>query len=306
MKEAIVVGLGGIGMNVYVPQLEKLGYRVTTVDPNKPSNYGHVIDVPKTDKYDIAIVCCPNVNHLCAVLELSDVCKTILVEKPGLANAQAWKNTVHRFPNHRIIMVKNNLYRESINTYTTIADNDDLEKIEINWLNRDRIPNPGSWFTNKDMAFGGVTHDLFPHLYCFMFAMLDWPTIQNVTPKTFQMQRWNLDNLGESTDYGKIDKDGFYNVCDYAEAHYMFERLGLPPLPVSLRASWKEGHDDQAIHLYYKGGRKIKLEFGLCPDSAYGKMIEDVMNNKFMGEERQTWIEEDFDHWIHMQLEGFK
>lgn len=306
MKQAIVVGRGGIGMNVYIPQLEKLGYHVTTVDPNLPANYSTVNDVPKTDKYDIAIVCCPNVHHLNAVLELSDVCPVILVEKPGLANSDAWRNTIQRFPHHRIIMVKNNLYRRSIDAFTTIADNDDLEKIEINWLNADRIPNPGGWFTNSEMAFGGVTHDLFPHLYCFMFAMVGWQAMQYATAHTFDMQRWNLDTLGDSTDYGKIDKTGTYDVCDYAEAHYLLPRTGNTPLAVSLRASWKEGHDDQGVHLYFKDGRKIHLETGLCPDEAYGRMIEDVMNNKFMGDERQTWIEEDFDLWIHMQLEGFK
>lgn len=306
MSKAIVVGLGGIGKNVYVPQLEKLGYNVETVDPNTVfADYGTVNDIHKSKKFDIAIVCCPNVHHLNAVLELTDVCKTILVEKPGLANTKAWTNTIQRFPHHTILLVKNNLYRESIHTYMNLLDLEEVSKIEINWLNKDRIPNPGSWFTDSTQAFGGVTHDLFPHLYCFMFALIPFNNFQYVTPKTFTMQRWNLDNIGDSTDYGAVNKNGVYDVCDYAEAHYMIPRENPEPLSVTLRASWKEGYDDQAIYVYYNGGRKLRLEFGFCPDSAYGKMIESAVQNKFMEEDRQTWIEQDFDKWIHMHLEWF-
>lgn len=303
--KAIVVGLGGIGMNVYIPQLEKLGYSVATVDPNVPAEYSTVNDIPKTNKYDIAIVCCPNIHHLNAVLELTDVCETILVEKPGLANTKAWNNVIHGFLDHNIFLVKNNLYRESIHTYMDLLDLEEVSKIEINWLNKDRIPNPGGWFTNREMAFGGVTHDLFPHLYCFMFALIPFHLFNHLIPKTFKMQRWNLDNIDGNTDYGTVNKDGVYDVCDYAEAHYMIPRDHSEPLPITLRASWKEGYDDQAIYVHYKDGRKLKLEFGLCPDSAYGKMIESAAQNKFMGEDRQTWIEQDLDQWIHAHLEWF-
>ena len=73
-------------------------------------DYQSVNDIPKDKEYEVAVICCPNIHHLNAVLEISDVCKTILVEKPGLANTKAWTNTVHRFHNHSILLVKNNLY----------------------------------------------------------------------------------------------------------------------------------------------------------------------------------------------------
>ncbi len=308
MKKALVVGLGGIG-RVYTKQLRNMGFNVSTVDPvyarEAKATYSTVNDVPKDIEFDIAIICCPNVHHLNAVLELTDVCKVILVEKPGLANTAAWNNVVHRFPNHRILLVKNNLYRASIDKYADLVDLKDVAKIDINWLNKDRIPNPGGWFTDSKQAFGGVTHDLFPHLYCYMFALIPFHLFLHILPKTFKMQRWHLDNIGDNTDYGKINKDGVYDVCDYAEAHYMIPRDNDEPLPVTLRASWKEGYDDQAIHVYFKNGSTLNLEFGLCPDEAYGKMIENVLDDKFMGEERQTWIEQNFDKWIHAQLEMF-
>lgn len=304
-NNAIVVGIGGIGMNVYIPQLEKLGYHVTTVDPNLPSNYNTVNEVPKTSRYDVAIVCCPNVHHLNAVLELTDVCETILVEKPGLANTEAWERTIDRFPNHKIVMVKNNLYRDHVNQYASLSDIENISSVEFNWLNKNRIPNPGGWFTNKEQAFGGVTHDLFPHLYCLMYAFFSFKDFKDIIPDVYKLQRWNLNNINKVTNYGVINKDGVYNVCDYAEAHYLLARDNDEPLPITLRASWKEGRDDQAIHIHYKNGGSTKFEFGLCPDYAYGRMIDDTVNEKFMGEPMKQWEELDLDWWIHTQLEYF-
>lgn len=304
---AIVIGYGGIGKNVYVPQLERLGYKVYVVDPVADgATYPTVNDVPKNLKFDVAVVCCPNAHHLNAVLELTDVCKNILVEKPGLANTAAWNRTVHRFPEHNIVMVKNNLYRHDISKYAALTDSlNEMSKIEINWMNADRIPNPGGWFTNEEMAFGGVTHDLFPHLYCFMFAMIPFNLYHGQIGKTFKMQRWNLDTISDNTDYGTINRGGVYDVCDYAEQHFMIPRDGNEPLPVTLRASWKEGYDDQGVYVHYKDAGKVGLHFGLCPDYAYGEMIKALMEDRFMEYERQTWIEHDFDQWIHAQLEAF-
>lgn len=299
--KAILVGYGGIGENVYYGELEKLGYDIEVVDPARNvAHYKTVNDIPKDKEYDVAVICCPNHHHLNAVLELTDVCKNILVEKPGLANTAAWNRTIARFPNHHIALVKNNLYRKDSESYATLFNIEDVTKVEINWLNRDRIPNPGSWFTNKEQAFGGVTHDLFPHLYCFMFAIIPFHLYNNQIGKTFKMQRWNLDNISGSTDYGTINRDGVYDVCDYAEQHFMIPRDGDEPLPVTLRASWKEGYDNQAIHVHYKSGGKLRSDFGFCPNEAYGEMIKAFVKGQFMPQ-----IEQDFDQWIHANLESF-
>lgn len=305
-KKAVLVGYGGIGENVYYGELEKLGYDIDVVDPAiNVADYNTVNDIPKDREYEVAVICCPNEHHLNAVLELTDVCKNILVEKPGLANTAAWNRVVHSFPNHNIVMVKNNLYRKDTASYQCLFDLSEVTKVEINWLNKNRIPNPGTWFTNQEKAFGGVTHDLFPHLYCFMFAMIPFHLYNNQIGETFKMQRWNLDNISDETDYGRVYKEGVYNVCDYAEQHFMIPRDGDEPLPVTLRASWKEGYDNQAIHVHYKSGGKLRSDFGLCPNEAYGEMIKALVEDRFMDQPRQTWIEQDLDQWIHANLESF-
>ena len=60
------------------------------------------------------------------------------------------------------MMTKNNQYRENI---TEMAEAADPKKgvTRINWINDNRVPS-GSWFTNKELAFGGVSRDLMPNL----------------------------------------------------------------------------------------------------------------------------------------------
>jgi len=302
IKKALVVGVGGIGKNVYVPQLRKLGYQVHRVDPIMQSaEYGSVNDIPKHIQYDIAVVCCPNIHHLPEVLMVSDYCKTILVEKPGFLNSGVWKRNLERpeLKEHHIVLVKNNLYRSEIAMLRDLCEQEHVTKVEITWFNKNRIPNPGSWFTTKEQAFGGVTHDLFPHLYCFMYILFSLHQIEKLVPTTLQMQRWDLDSLADNTDYGAINKDGTYDVCDYAEAHYL-----INDIPVTLQASWKEGYDKQDITIYYKDGSTFNWSFGLCPDEAYGEMIQAVSEGNFMFGAVGN-IEKRIDEWIHEQLEYF-
>ena len=301
MKKALVVGLGGIGKNVYVPQFEKLGYKIETVDINPDTNatYTSINNIPKRTEFDIAVICLPNIWHLPTMLTLSDMCKNILVEKPGFLNAEIWKRNLARFPEHNIVLVKNNLYRDEIAMLRDLCEQEHVTKVEITWFNKNRIPNPGGWTTTKEQAFGGVTHDLFPHLYCFMYILFSLHQIEKLVPKTLTMQRWNLDTLEDSTDYGAINKNGTYDVCDYAEAHYM-----INDIPVTLQASWKEGYDKLDITIYYKDGSTYNWDFGLCPDEAYGKMIEATSEGRFMfGTVGQ--IEKRIDEWIHEQIDYF-
>ena len=297
--KALVVGIGGIGKNVYVPQLEKLGLEVETVDldDDKGANYDIIESIPEGTEYDIAIVCTPNLFHLPDVFSLAPYTKRILVEKPGFANAKAWWRVNKRLmPGHDVVLVKNNLYRPEYQELRQIMRDNKVTKVELTWFNENRIPNPGGWFTNKSVSFGGVSHDLFPHLYTFMLVLFDLEAVldADLTAITKE-QRWDLQTIG-STAYGEVSPTGVYDVCDYAEAHY---KIG--GIDVSVRASWKEGVDDQSIRIYTKDGLLHEWEFGLCPDEMYGKMLMTLLAAPI----GTPTFHYDIDYWIHEQLENF-
>ena len=60
-KTALLIGVGGIGGNVYLNELRALGYNVTTVDNVVPADHVSIDDVKGV--FDVAVICVPNYLH---------------------------------------------------------------------------------------------------------------------------------------------------------------------------------------------------------------------------------------------------
>ena len=269
---ALLVGLGGIGANVYLPQLIKLGYTVTTVDQNVSlANYKSVEEVE--GEFHIAIICTPNFTHEHIARTLARFCRTIFIEKPGLPSAESMQKLQNSYTDVKFIMCKNNLYRGSYGALDALLGKDIRPtKIEVSWLNADRIPSPGSWFTNRQLAWGGVALDLFPHLYCHLSKIVPLTDIEYVNHT--KTQQWKLEEL-DSTNYGNVHRDGVYDVSDYAEEHWLWHNT-----PIVIRAGWKTGVDDQSVRVHTEDST-YEWRFGLCPDDAYGNMIEQSQTDNY-------------------------
>lgn len=287
--KALLAGLGGIGSNVYLPELNKLGYDVETLD-NSMTNatFSNINQIDKT--YDLAVICTPNFTHEEIARRLAELdTRRIFVEKPGVSTSHKWRQLVTEFPEIQFHLVKNNLYRSDYGQLITElqARPHDLIGVDISWLNGNRIPNPGSWFTNKKCAFGGVSRDLMPHLYCFAVKIFGENKLANAQFQQACFQRWNLSSIS-STDYGVVHSDGIYDVDDTALAAAVIGNVSL-----KLSASWKEGYDKQSITLFFRDGSTYEWNFGLCPAEAYGAMLQDI--------KRSDSIDTD----IHVFLENF-
>lgn len=288
-KTALLVGVGGIGSNVYLTQLRNLGYKVTTVDNVNPADYTSIESVQGT--FDIAIICVPNYLHLPFAEYLAPMCKTIFIEKPGLPSADQWNYLCDKFKDTKFLMCKNNLYRDTYGFLDKVDGIDNITSIKINWLNKNRIPNPGYWSTNRKQAWGGVALDLFPHLYCQMFKHFGQDITKFERANYMMMQKWTLEDLSGS-DYGMVNVDGVYDVCDYAS-----ERWTVNGKMIEITASWKEGVDDQSITVQTDDST-MKWYFGLCPAEAYGKMIEE-------GQTQDYAVHRMLDDWIHKNLQVY-
>lgn len=267
---ALLVGYGGIGSNVYWPELQKLGYYVEVLDANVQTALYHDIS-QITKSYDIAVICTPNFTHETIARKLAETgTKQIFVEKPGVVDTRAWDSLIRDFPDTRFHVVKNNLYRDNYGQVLDLINSGNVIGVDISWLNDNRIPNPGSWFTTKDKAFGGVSRDLMPHLYCFAVKMFGQEAIENANFVQTSSQRWDLNSI-TSTDYGVVLSDGTYDVDDTATAIAKVNNISL-----RLTASWKEGYDKQSVTLFMSNGRTYEWVFGLCPAEAYGVMLQDT------------------------------
>lgn len=288
---ALIVGMG-IG-ELYKSIYERKLWDITTVDIIKPADYWDINEV--RGEFDVAHVCTPNFTHESIARTIADRCKIVFVEKPGLEDSEAWESLVHTFPNTRFAMVKNNQHRNNLAELYVLARKSD--EIVINWHNYNRVPHPGSWFTEKAYAWGGVSRDLLPH--CLSWIQIfepEWASLGLYACS--KHQHYDLKTVG-STDYGEVNEFGVYDVDDQAEI-----LLNNDWHMYTASASWKNPVGNKINIEFYKQRDLIHTEpLGLCPEDAYEKMVdtavENLYNNRYWSEQFAR------DVWIHKQLELF-
>lgn len=294
MKKALIIGLG-FGQAVYKPVLTELGYEVITVDmdASKGADFTSIDDAVRVhSNFDTVNICTPNFTHIKLARKVAALSKIVFVEKPGVANSEAWRQLCFDYPQTRFMMVKNNQYRSNIEQFKTLADQS--HTVRLVWNNKNRIPNPGSWFTTKDLAFGGVSRDLMPHMLSYYVALTDY----NKGNKLYAtaIQRHSLDTV-DGTDYGVVDKNGTYNVDDFCE----FEFKNGDTTWV-LTANWKDDKADDVYISFDMKNSAAKFVLGLCPEEAYKAMIENAVDNL---NSNDFWAEQlAQDLWIHRQIEN--
>lgn len=280
-----------IGMNIgqlYKQVLSNLKFDVVTVDLNLPADYKFYQDaISEHKRFDTVHICTPNFTHEVIATTIAKHTKFLFIEKPGFRFESDWKKLVEQFPDTRIMMVKNNMWRDNINELRHLHSTS--KTIKLHWLNENRVPNPGSWFTDKELAFGGVSRDLLPHLLS-LYAALE-PEFE----KTFWLykhawQRWELENL-TSSNYGKVNPFGVYDVDDNVNLEcYNNDRRWY------IKSSWRTlEKDDIAIHF-----DNTTIPLGLCPESAYQNMINEAIQNQFNKSFWQNQLR--IDAWIHRQI----
>jgi len=290
MKKALIIGMG-FGQAVYKPVLEELGYQVITVDPVRPADFLTVEAVIQEHRhFDTVNICTPNFTHESLARTIAPYASIVFVEKPGVKDHYAWRQMVIDNATTRFMMVKNNQYRD-LRQFKALADQS--HTVKIVWNNKNRIPNPGSWFTTKDKAFGGVSRDLIPHMLSYYVALTNYEKGNKLYATA--VQRHSLKTVHD-TDYGTVNKNGTYNVDDFCE--FEFKNGNTTWV---LTANWK---DDQADDVYISFDMKnsaAKFVLGLCPEEAYKAMIETAVenlnNNDFWSEQLAQ------DIWIHKQIE---
>jgi predicted dehydrogenase len=286
MKTSLVVGMG-IG-KLYEKILQEMGHGVITVDPD-PSKGADFKDLDEAIRecilFDDVYICTPNYTHIKIARKLASVARYVFVEKPGVANADAWSQLVLDYPRTRFMMVKNNMWRDNIEEMRAAAKK--ANRIHINWINKDRVPNPGSWFTTKALAYGGVSRDLMPHLLSLYIALNpSWRSGR--TSSNTGYRRWNLDDLTQS-DYGSVNANGIYDVDDVATI--TFDNKW------TLTANWRDTVEDNRKVIC----DDVEFELGLCPESAYKAMIQDAIDHV---DDHAFWAHQyEQDMWIHDRIQ---
>ena len=290
-KRSLVIGMG-IGQ-LYKTVLEKLGHEVITVDKDISKR----ASMPSIDaaillygRFDTVHICTPNFTHFEIAAKIAPYAKIVFVEKPGVADSNSWNILLETFKYTRFIMVKNNMWRSNIAELTELASKS--KTVKIRWIRKNCIPSPGSWFTTKKLAFGGVSRDLMPHLLSLYVAMNpDWKH-ETVSGQT-AMQCWELKDI-ESTDYGTVNPNGTYNVDDMCVINFGDKW--------KCAANWRSiDEEDSSIEFTMQDNTVEQFELGWCPEEAYHNMIVDAITNI---DNSEFWLKQyAIDTWIHERIE---
>jgi len=299
-----------IGMNIgklYKNVLLELGSTVYTIDPdpNKNANFLSINDAIKflikvgyhPRQIDTVHICTPNWTHESIATEIAPYSKIVFIDKPGLLNEDRLYKLHKMFTDTRFMMVKNNMWRDNIKEMQQSAN--ESRSIHLNWINSDRVPSPGTWFTTKDLAFGGVSRDLMPHLLSLVVAFF---------PNTYKSldligngkcRNWSLNRL-TNTQYGTVKADGIYDVDDLAWLDFSINIGEYQTIKIRLEANWRTIMQDDRSVTFDTGRKQDKFELGLCPEYAYKNMIKDCINNLY---NQQFWNNQyEIDLWIHRMV----
>jgi predicted dehydrogenase len=291
-KRSLIIGMG-IGQ-LYKTVLEKLGHTVVTVDHDsskKPDFLSVDAALVVHGLFDTVHVCTPNFTHFEIAAKVAPVSKIVFIEKPGVATSLTWCKLVTTFSQTRFIMVKNNMWRGNIAELKALADQAKL--VKIRWIRKNCIPSPGSWFTTKKLAFGGVSRDLMPHLLSLYVAMNPTWRKDTVSGKT-AMACWELKDI-ESTEYGTVNPNGTYDVDDMCVINFGDKW--------KCAANWRSiDEEDSSIEFVMPDNTVERFELGWCPEDAYESMIKEAIERV---DDYQFWLEQfDVDTWIHERIEN--
>jgi len=290
-KRSIVIGMG-IG-NLYKDVLTKLGQEVVTVDldPAKADFTDLTAAIRKYSWFDTAHICTPNFTHKDIAEQVAPYAKIVFIEKPGVKTNNEWFNLVRQRPFTRFMMVKNNMWRSNIAELKESASK--AKSVNIEWTRKNCIPHPGSWFTTRELAFGGVSRDLMPHLLSLYVAMNPHWRADKVNGQGAQMM-WELKDI-DSTEYGIINSNGTYDVDDKCNINFGNKW--------HCTANWRSmSYENSAIEFIMQDNTVERFDLGWCPEEAYTAMIKDAMDHV---DDSDFWLNQfEIDSWIHEKIEN--
>jgi predicted dehydrogenase len=271
-----------------------MGHEVITVDldPNKGADFTSLkAAITKYNWFETAHVCTPNFTHKAIAEEIAPYTKIVFIEKPGLQDSKEWTDLVKMRPFTRFMMVKNNMWRDNISELTELASK--AKAVNIEWTRKNCIPHPGSWFTTRELAFGGVSRDLMPHLLSLYVAMNPHWRADKVNGQA-SIQSWLLEDI-DSTEYGTVNPNGTYDVDDQCNIRFGSKW--------SCVANWRSmSYENSAIEFIMQDNSVERFELGWCPEEAYHNMISDAIDNLA---DHKYWLNQyDIDTWIHERIEN--
>jgi len=269
-----IIGCGWIAEHAHIPALlknDKVNMKaVFDTDIERAHNISSEFSIQyafnKLEDFldcglDGVIIATPNFTHVKYSLEALNRGIGVLCEKPVALKASEVEEIIKVAKENHAIYIPGfvNRWRQDIQTiYHAIVDGTlgDIKAIDAGWIRKFGVPRPGTWFTNREFAGGGVLTDLGSHILdiCLLFLgdkkLLDYKLITSICNYE-KMNQSGAAGWFNSNDTNTFDID----VEDTVIAHVKFEN----DVNLNVKLSWLAPID--ADYTYFKvNGTKGKME----------------------------------------------
>jgi len=187
--------------------------------------YQNYVDMFEHEDLDIVSVCTPNSFHADISIHALKNGVNVHCEKPLAVNAiEAQRIVDAKNKSGKKVMVglNNRFTNEAtyLKKYIDAGYIGEIYKAKAGWIRRSGIPGRGTWFTNKQVAGGGVLIDLGVHYLDLALFLMGMPEPLYVTGATYQ----NFDQTTTRNRNGyKGNPEGIFNVEDSANGFIGFE-----------------------------------------------------------------------------------
>ncbi|GMU94761.1 MULTISPECIES: Gfo/Idh/MocA family oxidoreductase [Ignavibacterium] len=263
-----VIGLGSIAQLVHLPNLTKLdNAEVVAVSEIKKNRLNTIADkfginhrfsdyreMLENADLDAVIISTPTNTHKDIAIDCLNADKDVLVEKPlarTFAEAKAVVDTARK--NKKKLMVGMNLrYRPDTMLLRSIVSSGEIGEpfyAKCGWVRRQSSEE--KWFTKKEEAGGGVIIDLGIHLLDLALWLMNYPEINSVSCKTYQLNTKNVE--------------------DTAISFIKFKNNSL----INLEVSWSMPTDKDHFFLSVFG---TKGSFTLSPLHVYKRINDEILD----------------------------
>ncbi|WP_078435093.1 Gfo/Idh/MocA family protein [Metabacillus halosaccharovorans] len=175
-------------------------------------------DMINSEDLDLVSVCTPNSLHADIAIFALINGVNVHCEKPLAINAveaQRIGDAKNKSGKKLMVGLNNRFTNEAVYLKKIIDAGylGDIYKAKAGWVRRSGIPGRGTWFTNKDIAGGGVMIDLGVHYLDLALFLMGMPEPSYVTGATYQ----NFAHTTTRNRNGYIgNPNGIFNVEDSA------------------------------------------------------------------------------------------
>lgn len=193
----LILGNGWVSRNCYGPAVESLGRRAITLD-TAPENGGaqaleKALDLARRRDDLVIVVATPNASHWPLARTFLGTANRVLVEKPLSLPDEADHEDLDAEAMSRLFVSTPYRHRPdvaSLRALVAAGKIGDVRNVTISWKRKAGIPRPGSWYTNKRLAGGGVLVDLGPHLLDIALDIAGWPAVTVTGCELTQGNQW--------------------------------------------------------------------------------------------------------------------